>query len=129
MLIDRDKCIVLDLDGTLCPVRKANERYEDLIPNQGVVQRLLEYRQEGFYIIILTSRTMRTYQGNLGLINANSAKPVLDWLQQHNIPYDEIYFGKPWPGQAGFYVDDRAIRPDEFVRLSSSEVRRLLSNE
>ena len=75
MLIDRDKCIVLDLDGTLCPVRKANERYEDLIPNQGVVQRLLEYRQEGFYIIILTSRTMRTYQGNLGLINANSANP------------------------------------------------------
>ena len=31
-----------------------------------------------------------------------------------DIPYDEIAIGKPW---ARWYVDDRALRPEEFSEL------------
>ena len=48
----------------------------------------------GFYIILNTSRNMRTYNGNIGLINKNTAK--VHYLEKYDIPYDEIYYGKPW---------------------------------
>jgi capsule biosynthesis phosphatase len=108
-VIHSQKCIVVDVDGTLCPIKGPGERYEDLEPYPEMVEMLERYREEGFYIILATSRNMRTYEGNMGLILANTAPVMLDWLKRHAIPYDEIHFGKPWPGKGGFYVDDKAI--------------------
>jgi len=39
-----------------------------------MLAKLREYRSAGFYIILYTSRNMRTYGGNIGLIMANTAK-------------------------------------------------------
>jgi hypothetical protein len=50
-------------------------------------------------------------------------------LDPHGIHYDEIYFGKLWAGADGFYVDDKAIRPDEFLRLSPEKIQRLIGTE
>ena len=52
---------------------------------------------------------MNSYNGNMGLINKNTAKVLSVWLDKWNIPYDEILYGKPWPGHKGFYVDDRTV--------------------
>ncbi|HFM3195463.1 TPA: capsular biosynthesis protein, partial [Escherichia coli] len=48
---------------------------------------------------------------------------------RNNIPYDEIIVGKPWCGTNGFYVDDKAIRPSEFISLSETEIAELLDKE
>ena len=50
---------------------------------------------------------MKTCQGNVGLVLARQGQVTLEWLARHGIPYDEIYFGKPW---ADVYVDDNALR-------------------
>ena len=34
--------------------------------------------------------------------------------------------GKPWCGFEGFYVDDKAIRPNELVDLSYEEIQKLI---
>jgi capsule biosynthesis phosphatase len=128
-MIRRDKCIVMDVDGTLCPKKRADEAYCDVTPNADVVARLREYRAAGFYVILATSRNMNTYDGNVGLITANTAKTLLAWLDAHDIPYDELHVGKPWGGKGGFYVDDKAIRPDEFLKLSYAEVLALVGGE
>ncbi|MNP78068.1 hypothetical protein D3C76_1756090 [compost metagenome] len=65
---------------------------------------------------------MRTHNGNIGKITAKTLPIVIDWLNQHSIPFDEIYIGKPWCGTDGFYVDDKAIRPDEFASMSYEEI-------
>lgn len=117
-----DLSFVFDIDGTICPIKKKEERYEDLVPYPEMVQKIREYKAGGAKIILLTSRNMNTYQGNLGLINANTAKILLKWLDQWEIPYDEIVYGKPWPGHKGFYVDDRTVRPDEFLNCSVEEM-------
>ncbi|WP_313972734.1 hypothetical protein [uncultured Selenomonas sp.] len=109
---------VFDIDGTICPIKKKDEKYEDLIPYSDVVERIRGYRDSGAKIILFTSRNMNSYHGNLGLINANTAKVLLEWLEKWNIPYDEILYGKPWPGNFGFYVDDRSVRPREFMEHS-----------
>jgi len=125
-MIIKKKSIVIDIDGTLCPIKKKTENYEDLIPFKSVIKKIEEYRSNGFYIILFTARNMRTYDGNLGLINAKTSKKLILWLEKHNIIYDEIYFGKPWPGEGGFYVDDRTIRPSEVIKLSYEEINQLL---
>ena len=116
---------VFDIDGTLCPIKGTDEKYEDLVPYPEMVDRIWEYKKQGARIILFTSRNMRTYGGNLGLINANTARVVLDWLEKWDIPYDEILYGKPWPGSNGFYVDDRTVRPDEFLKLSVDELKEI----
>ena len=104
---------VFDIDGTICPIKKKEEHYEDLVPYKEIVEKIREYREKGAKITLYTSRNMNSYQGNIGLINARTAKVLLQWLEKWEIPYDEIIYGKPWPGHQGFYVDDRTVRPDE----------------
>ena len=72
---------------------------------------------------------MRTYSGNLGLINVDTLPTLIDWLQKHCVPYDEIHMAKPWCGFEGFYVDDKSIRPSEFSKMSYEEIRELLAQE
>jgi len=128
-MIKEEKCVVIDIDGTLCPVKKPDEKYSDMLPYKEILAKLKEYKEAGFYIILYTARNMRTHAGNIGRINANTAKFTLEWLDKHKIPYDEVHFGKPWQGKGGFYVDDKTIRPDEFITLSYREIIEKLNNE
>lgn len=125
-MADKEECkgvtFIFDIDGTLCPVKKEGQRYEDLVPDEAMVKRLKEYKEAGAHIVLFTSRNMRTYEGSIGRINANTAKVMLAWLDKWEIPYDEIIYGKPWPGDKGFYVDDRTVRPDEFLNHSIEEL-------
>lgn len=127
-MIRREKCIVFDIDGTLCPIKKPDENYADLVPHPEMLERLKEYREAGFYIILSTSRNMNSYNGNVGLLIANTAKLLFQWLDDHGIPYDELHVGKPWPGKGGFYVDDKSIRPDEFMKLNYDEILKLVGD-
>jgi capsule biosynthesis phosphatase len=128
-MVTEEKCIVVDIDGTLCPVKRADEEYDALLPYECMMAKLREYKEAGYYIILYTSRNMRTYGGNMGLIMANTAKSTMQWLDRHGIPYDEIHFGKPWASRVGFYVDDRAVRPDEFLDLSREQIETLLASK
>lgn len=121
------KRIIIDLDDTIC--RTVNGDYQNSTPIPEVIEQIRAYKEQGFEITIHTSRNMRTYEGNLGKINANTLPVIIEWLEKHQVPYDEIYAGKPWCGTEGFYVDDRSIRPDEFSRLTYEEIRRLIRIE
>lgn len=115
------KKIVIDLDETIC--RTVGGDYSNSVPVMHVIDRLCEYKKMGFEISIFTARNMRTYQGNHGKIIANTVPLIVKWLDDNNVPYDEIHIGKPWCGTDGFYVDDKAIRPDEFVKYTYDEIR------
>lgn len=120
----RVKRIIFDLDDTLS--KTVNGDYINAQPVMPVVEKLKEYKSLGFTIVISTSRNMRTYKGNLGEINKNTLPIIIEWLNKHHIPFDEIYMGKPWCGFEGFYVDDKAIRPNELVDLSYEEIQKLI---
>jgi capsule biosynthesis phosphatase len=122
------KRLVFDLDGTLTH-DDPSVGYPERAPNAAVVEKLRAYRDQGFTIVICSARNMRTYAGDLGKINANTLPVIVDWLARHRIPYDEIHVGKPWCGTEGFYVDDKAVRPSEFLALSHDEIHALLARE
>ncbi len=120
--------LIFDIDGTICPIKKSDEEYKDLVPYENIVNKIRYYHEKGVRIILFTSRNMKTYNGNIGLINKNTAVVLNAWLEKWNIPYDEIIYGKPWPGHFGFYVDDRSVRPNEFLKFSFEELNDLCTN-
>lgn len=122
MSIGQGRVLVIDVDGTLCDLKGAGQSYADVAPVQPVVDKLAEYRSLGFRVVLQTSRNMRTHDGNVGEINARMLPVLVEWLGRHGVEYDEIHVGKPWCGAGGFYVDDRTVRPDEFVGLSYEQI-------
>ena len=49
---------------------------------------------------------MKTHSGNVGKIISDVGKITIDTLDKFEIPYDELYFGKPY---AHAYIDDLVI--------------------
>jgi len=121
------KKLVVDLDGTITLANTSD--YENVLPNNDVINLLKKYKSEGFTIAISTARNMRTYEGNVGKINIHTLPVITKWLDEHDVPYDEILVGKPWCGFDGFYIDDRSIRPSEFTRMTFDEITTLLEQE
>ena len=100
--------ICFDLDNTLVTYPKTMGDYESCEPIMRNVEILRRLKRDGHTIIIYTARRMKTHDGDVGKLVADIGKITLDFLDQHDIPYDEIYFGKPY---ANFYIDDLSINP------------------
>ncbi len=122
------KRLIIDLDGTLT-LPDDGRSYADKEPNLPLIARLREYKASGFEVAIHTARNMRTYNNSVGKINAHTLPIIIEWLQRHDVPYDEIFVGKPWCGGDGFYVDDRAVRPSEFISLSFEQIQALIGSQ
>lgn len=130
------KNIVMDLDHTICTPMQGEDqsldkdlKYSLATPNVTIIEALRRYQKQGFHITIFTSRNMRTFNGDVEAIKANTLPIIMSWLEKHAVPYDQVIVGKPWCGTEGFYVDDRAIRPSEFANLSFEQISQLLEKE
>lgn len=121
------KRLIVDLDNTLTVGESS--AYRDARPHADMIARLREYKGLGFEIAIHTSRNMRTYENNTGKICAVTLPIIIDWLREHDVPYDEVWIGKPWCGYDGFYIDDRAVRPSEFLTKSYEDICALIAAE
>jgi len=130
------KRIVVDLDYTICTPRESSDQaadrsmiYAEAEPNVTFIECMRRYKEQGFEIVIYTSRNMRTFAGNVDEIKKHTLPVIMQWLVRYGVPYDEVVVGKFWCGQHGFYVDDRAVRPSEFVSKSHEEILSILENE
>lgn len=97
--------ICFDFDNTLVTYPKIKNDYTSVEPIQSNIDYLKYLKSFGHTIIIYTARNMRTCSGNNGKVMKNIGKITFDTLEKFDIPYDELYFGKPY---AHFYIDDLA---------------------
>jgi len=128
-MITAEKVVVVDVDGTLADRRRPGQSYAEVGAVPSVVQKIRDLKNQGYWVILYTSRNMRTYDGNIGRIMRHTTPVLVEWLDRHEIPYDELHFGKPWCGHNGVYVDDRAIRPREFVTLDPEQIEALIRKD
>ena len=108
------KTLIVDIDETICK-KEDNRPYHEAIPIEKVINSLKKANSEGVYIILFTSRNMRTFRGSIGLINKFTAPTLIKWLDKYKIPYDEIYFGKPW-GKSVSYIDDKSLSIENLIK-------------
>lgn len=128
-MITSKNVLVVDVDGTLCPIREPRQRYEDLPAEPEMLARLRCLVDQGWRIILQSSRGMRTYDGNVEEVNRMVLPALLAWLDARGVPFHELHMGKPWAGENGFYIDDRAVRPREFVERSFEELAALCARD
>ena len=118
--------ICIDVDGVLCELRKLEQTYADVAPLPGAIEKMTSLKQAGHYLILNTARHMVTCNSNVGLVVARQGKTLMDWLAKHNIPYDELWFGKP---HADVYLDDNAHRFTSWKEISSDGSNLPVSHE
>lgn len=116
--------IIIELDST--PTIESNAPYEEKLPNRQVVETCWHYRKWGFLLSFLQLATCRALTGTTKIITKHKLPVILGWLSKHHVPYRDVIIGKPWCGSAGFYVDDKAIRPNEFISKNFQEVSALV---
>lgn len=105
-IIIKKKRICFDLDNTLVTYPVIKGDYISVKPIERNINLLKYLKSFGNIIIIYTARRMKTHNGNIGKVNSDIGKITFETLDKFNIPYDEIYFGKPY---ADFYIDDLAF--------------------
>ena len=91
-----------------------NGDYSKCNPIDKVLDKLKYEHSIGTYIILYTSRNMRSFGGNIGLINKYTSLTLNKWLLENEVPFDELYFGKPW-GNDLAYIDDKSLLINEFI--------------
>ena len=102
------KRFVFDLDNTLVTFPTVKGDYTTVKPISKTINYLRNLKKEGHHIIIYTARRMRTHGSNVGAIIADIGEITINTLKEFDIPYDELFFGKPY---AHFYIDDLMINP------------------
>ena len=130
------KRLIVDLDHTICVPDVGQDQtldrsiiYRMAKPVPAIIEQLRHYKAQGFEIVIHTSRNMRTFAGDVDQIREHTLPVILEWLAEHDVPYDEVIVAKPWCGFDGFYIDDRAVRPSEFRSRTYEEIVSLLERE
>lgn len=107
-----DRTLCVDVDDTLCFTN--DNDYTKSRPNNPVVAKVREAKAKGWWIVLHTARGMGRSDGHIETVADEVLTEVREFCKQYDIPYDEIVVGKPW---ARWYIDDRALRPDEFTEL------------
>jgi capsule biosynthesis phosphatase len=98
--------ICFDIDGTLMSFPSCPGDYSTVEPIQDNIDFLKTAKSRGAYIILYTARRMKTHNGNIEKVIKDISDITIKKINEFNIPYDEIIFGKPW---AHFYIDDLAV--------------------
>lgn len=109
---------IFDLDGTICeekPKGTSREEYINVKPKKDVVRVIHKLKDMGKTITILTARHMATTSGDVDAVEDLIGGITEKWLEDNNIPYDFLYYGKPY---GIVQVDDRSIHPAELVALN-----------
>lgn len=104
----KKKRFCFDLENTLIVLQPENDNQIETINKNIDFLRFL--KKDGHDIIIYTSCGMKKYKGNVSTIIKDYSKNIFEILEKYDIPYDEIYFGKP---DADFYIDDLSINSYE----------------
>ena len=119
--MDKKKSIVIDIDDTICFTNHnytdTKLKYGNALPNNKIIHGMRILKRQGYHIILLTARRMLTHNGDIEKIIEDVGKITTDWLERHDVPYDELIWGKPY--SSTYYVDDKAMNLEEFVKWTN----------
>ena len=114
----RYNTFVIDIDDTISFTH--NRDFENSEPNQPVIDKINELYNKGWKIILCTARgakSCRTLEERIQKYD----KVTRDWMQRHGVQFHDLVFGKM---NADYYVDDKAMSIDQFVKFKDLEMER-----
>ena len=109
--------LVVDLDKTLCAKKLPGESYANVPPHQDIIRAISNVHDSGGEVIIESARNMLTQHNDESKVIKSVGLDTLTWLDKVNMHYDGIKFGKTC---GTCYIDDKALRPKEFMSIYNS---------
>jgi capsule biosynthesis phosphatase len=107
IMSEKKKRLIFDIDGVIAIHPKDGKNYASRSkPDKELIELMRVARFQGHTIILFTARKMRSNNSNVGAVIADTGLETLKWLNKYQVPYDEIYFGKPFGHK---YYDDLAL--------------------
>lgn len=97
--------LVIDVDKTVC-IPEGD--YKDRKPYPYIKELLETLRAAGYKLHYHTARYMWRTGGNQLKAHELGYQELKDWMDKYEIPYDQLYFGKP----GGIIIDDMAVYVD-----------------
>tara|TARA_B100000035_G_scaffold303704_1_gene302540 strand:- start:59 stop:400 length:342 start_codon:yes stop_codon:yes gene_type:complete len=97
------KKICFDLDGVICTTKNAN--YKKSQPKKEIIN-LINKLYKKYYILIFTARYMGRSKENIRLAKKKGYKFTFKQLQNWNLKFHELKFGKP---SYDIIVDDKSF--------------------
>ena len=113
-----EKKIVIDFDDTISFT--TNRDWKNATPVQSVIDKINSLYDMGWEILIFTARGQLSCKGNADLAEKKYGIQIRSWLKTHGVNYHDLSFQKPL---GTYYVDDKALRPVEFVDLDIEDLR------
>jgi len=102
-MMNSNMILAFDLDGTLCSLTE-NANYHLAEPFLERISYVNELYEQGYYIKIFTARGQYS--------KTNRTEFTKKQLKEWGVKYHELVFKTA----AHFYIDDRAVRPEEFFK-------------
>lgn len=112
-----NKSIVIDLDDTISfTTTRGWENAQPIVPT---IEKIQDLFAQGWEIHIVTARGQLSCNGDSELAREKYETQIVKWLNSNNVPFTSLSFQKKL---AMYYVDDKALRPDEFAELDIQQL-------
>lgn len=109
----RKRTLVVDVDDTISMT--VNRDYANATPDEEMINKLNNLYLEGWEVIYFTARGQLSANKDIEVINKTRLPVLKKWMKDSGVLYTDLKFGKPF---GDYYVDDKALRPDEFLDMS-----------
>ena len=113
-----DKRIIEDFDDTIATTTTRD--WDKAIPHWDVINKVNNLHEKGWEVWIVTARGQLSCNGDFKKADKKYRKIIEDWLSKHSVKYDLLSFEKRL---ASYYIDDKALLPEEFVDLEIREIK------
>ena len=116
------KRLIVDIDDTISFT--TDRDWKNAKPNIPLINKLNDLYDNGVEIIYQTARGCISFNGDRKAAEEYYRPIIEEWFKKHGVKYTELSFQKRL---ADFYIDDKAIKPDEFLKLNVEKLQGGLS--
>jgi len=113
-----EKRIIVDFDDTIATTTTRD--WEKAAPHWDIINKINNLYDKGWEVWIVTARGQLSCKGDFSKADKKYRKIIEEWLLKHSVKYHELRFEKYL---ASYYIDDKALLPDDFVDLEIREIK------
>jgi len=113
-----DKRIIVDFDDTISLTTTRN--WDTAEPIWPTINKMNNLYDKGWEVWIVTARGQLSCKGDFLKADKKYRNIIETWLKKHGVKYHKLSFEKYL---ASYYIDDKALRPEEFVDLEIKEIK------
>jgi capsule biosynthesis phosphatase len=113
-----DRRVIVDFDDTIAYTTTRD--WNNAEPIWPTINKMNLLYDKGWEVWILTARGQLSCNGDFAAADKKYRKIIEEWLHKHGVKYHQLSFEKRL---ASYYIDDKAMSPEDFVDLEISEIK------